>query len=313
MIQKQSSWLLPEAGETWPPWPGEPVDTGKFELFVRSVGEPHSPPALFVHGLGGSSSNWTNLMGLLSGRFHARAVDLPGFGCSEPPPGFRYTLDEHVEAVVGLISSSGGDPVHLFGNSMGGAIATRIAAENPELVRALTLISPALPTLRPYGNNALVGALAVPGLGTRLMARLHHQPADELIADVMNRVVYDAGQAPARRTEEAIQELEQMRNHSWGDEALIQSTRGLISVYLVRGPRSLWRQAASVEAPTLLIWGRHDKLVSPSLAGSTASVFPHNRLLLLEDAGHVAQIERPLVVANAVFGLLDDLEPDHRP
>ena len=313
MIQEQSPCLLPESEETWPPWPGETVDTGEFKLFVRSVGEPDSPPAVFVHGLGGSSSNWTDLIGLLSGHLHARALDLPGFGRSEPPPGFHYTLDEHTEAVAGLISSWGRGPVHLFGNSMGGAIATRFAAENPELVRTLTLISPALPTLRPHGNNALVGALAVPGIGARLMSRLRRLPADELVMEVMNRVVYDVSQAPARRREAAIQELEQMRSHSWGDEALIQSTRGLISAYLARGPRSLWQQAASVEAPTLLIWGRHDTLVSPQLARSAASAFPHSRLLLLDAAGHVAQIERPLTVARAVVELLDDPRPGRQP
>ena len=313
MTQEQSLRLLPEAEEIWPPWPGEAVDTGKYALFVRSAGDSDSPPALFVPGLGGSSNNWTDLMGLLSGRLHARAVDLPGFGRSEPPPEFHYTLDEHAEAVVELISSWGCGPVHLFGNSMGGAIATRIVAENPELVRTLTLISPALPTLRPHGDNAILGALAVPGLGPRLTSRLYRQTAEKLVANQMARVFYDASRAPARRVEGAIRELEQTLKYSWTEEAFIKSTRGLISAYLTRGPRSLWRQATMIETPTLLIWGRHDALVSPSLAGLAEATFPNSRLLLLEDAGHVAQIERPVAVARAFTKLLDDLENGRQP
>lgn len=239
MIHEQSPRTLTEIGQAWSPWPGQILNTRKHELFVRSVGEPNSPPALFVHGLGGSSSNWTDLMGLLSGRLFAYAMDLPGFGRSEPPSNFGYTLDEHAESVVELISSWESGPVHLFGHSMGGAIATRVAAENPGLVRTLNLISPALPTLRPRGNNALVGALAVPGLGTRLMTRLRRRPPDELVVDLMKRIVYDVSQAPTPRIKAAVKELEQMRGHSWGDEALIQSTRGLISAYLTRGNRSL--------------------------------------------------------------------------
>lgn len=313
MMQEQSPWQLPEPEEPWSPWPGSFVENGGYELFARSVGEPGSPPAVFVHGLGGSSQNWTDLMGLLSGRVHARAVDLPGFGFSEPPQGFRYTLDDHAAAIVDFISAGGRYPVHLFGNSMGGAVATRVAAENPGLVQTLTLISPALPTLRPHGDNALVGMLAIPGFGPRLVSRLRRQPAEELVASQMARVFYDTSKAPAVRVEEAVRELEQMLDNDWTEEAFIESTQGLISAYITRGPRSLWRQAASVETPTLLIWGRHDALVSSSLAGPAASTFPNNRLLILGNAGHVAQIEHPVAVARAFSDLLDDLEDGRKP
>ncbi|MGB3682428.1 MAG: alpha/beta hydrolase [Rubrobacteraceae bacterium] len=315
MTQERTSQHPPENEEFWPPASEEPggfVKAGPYELFVRTAGEPDSPPALFVHGLGGSSGNWTDLMDLLSGRLHNRAVDLPGFGRSEPPQGYGYTLDEHVEAVARLASGWGG-PVHLFGHSLGGAIATRVAAENPELVRTLTLISPALPTLRPRGDNALVGILAVPGLGARLMARMRRLPSDRLVADLMERVLYDTRRAPAERVEETIRELEQTRTHNWAEAAIVGSTRGLISAYLTRGPRSLWRQAASIEAPTLLIWGRHDTLVSPTLAGTAEAAIPHSRLLVLGDAGHMAQAEQPVAVARAFSNLLDDLQDGRRP
>lgn len=308
MIQEEGISRLPETGEPWPPWPGEAIEAGEHEVFVRSVGDPGSSPALFVHGLGGSSSNWTDLMGLLSGRVYARALDLPGFGCSRPPEDFGYTFDEHVGIVVDLISTQRLGPVHLFGNSMGGAIATRIAAEHPELVRTLTLISPALPTLRPHGDNALVALLAVPGLGGRLTNHMHRQTSEELVASQMNRIFYDTSRAPEQRIEGAVRELAQTLEHGWTDKALTRSTRGLISAYLTRGPRSLWRQVASVQAPTLLVWGRHDALVSASLAESAAAAFPDSRLLMVENAGHMAQIERPTSVSRAFVNLLDDVE-----
>ena len=305
-----------EAGKFRPPEPEETggfVKAGPYELFVRTAGDPGSPPALFVHGLGGSSGNWATLMRLLSGRLYARALDLPGFGRSGPPEDFGYTLDEHAEAVVELASHRADSPVHLFGHSLGGAVATRVAAENPDLVCTLTLISPALPTLRPRGNNALVGLLAVPGIGQRLMDRAHQMPADRLVSDLMERVLYDASRAPAERVEETIRELEQTRTHSWAEAAVVGSTRGLIQAYLTRGCRSLWRQAASIQAPTLLIWGRHDTLVSPTLAGTAEDAFPNSRLLVLGDAAHMAQAEQPVVVARAFSNLLDDLKSGRRP
>ena len=65
-------------------------------------------------------------------------------------------------------------------------------------------------------------------------------------------------------------------------------------------------------APTLLIWGSHDTRVSPQIA-ETASAFPRSRLLILEEAGHAAQIEDPVAVARAFFGLLNDLEHGRLP
>ena len=289
------------------------VEAGPYELFVRTAGKPGSPPALLVHGLGGSSSNWTNLVGLLSGRLHVRALDLPGFGRSEPPRDFGYTLDEHVKAVVELASLATDGPVHLFGHSLGGAVATRMAAENPGLVRTLTLISPALPTLRPRGDNTLVGMLAVPGIGARLMNRARRLPADRLVDSLMERLLYDASRAPVPIMEEMVRELEQTRTRSWAEAAILGSTRGLISAYLTRGPRSLWRQASSIQTPTLLVWGQHDTLVSPTLAGTAESAFPNSRLLVLGDAGHMVQAEQPVAVARAFTNLLDDLECGRRP
>src|SRR5271166_2651449 len=115
-------------------------------------------PALFIHGLGGSSTNWTDLMDLLSRPadsapavpvLECTAIDLPGFGCSPPPVDGGYSISSHASAVIELIERQGRGPVHLIGNSMGGAVSTRVAARRPDLVRSLILISPALPDLRP--------------------------------------------------------------------------------------------------------------------------------------------------------------------
>ncbi len=90
-------------------------------------------------------------------------------------------------------------------------------------------------------------------------------------------------------------------------DAFLLSLRGLVSTYLQRGPRALWRQAARVQAPTLLVWGDRDRLVDPALAPRAARTFPDSRLLLLPGVGHVAQMEAADVVARAFLGLLDEV------
>jgi pimeloyl-ACP methyl ester carboxylesterase len=78
--------------EPIPHWPGRLVSTGDHEVFVRSAPVPESDaePALFVHGLEGSSRNWTDLMDVLRTRLACDALDLPGFGDSPPRPDGRY-------------------------------------------------------------------------------------------------------------------------------------------------------------------------------------------------------------------------------
>ncbi|MEK8172505.1 alpha/beta hydrolase [Streptomyces sp. M19] len=132
---------------------------------------PGLPPALCVHGLGGSSLNWSALMERLADRLDVEALDLPGFGDSPPPDDGDYSITGQARTVIRYLDTSGRGPVHLIGNSMGGAITTRVAAVRPDLVRTLTLVSPALPELRPQRTAVPTALIAVPGL-TRLFTRL---------------------------------------------------------------------------------------------------------------------------------------------
>lgn len=122
------------------------------------------PPALFVHGLGGSSQNWSALMARLADRVDGEAVDLPGFGWSPPPADRDYSVTGLARVVIRHLDAAGRGPVHLFGNSLGGAVSTRVAAVRPDLVRTLTLVSPALPELRVQKSAVPTALLAVPGV-----------------------------------------------------------------------------------------------------------------------------------------------------
>ena len=68
--------------------------------------------------------------------------------------------------------------------------------------------------------------------------------------------------------------------------------------YIRRGPRSLWRDAARVTAPTLVIYGSHDRLVRPAMAAPAARAFRGARVVVLSRTGHVAMMEHPGLVAK---------------
>lgn len=289
-----------------PPYPGELTTAGEWRLFVRRTPvEAGAEPAVFVHGLGGASTNWTDLMYLLAPRLAGAAPDLPGFGRSDPPTDGSYALSSHVAAVIALLESDGRGPVHLFGNSLGGAVATSVAATRPDLVRTLTLVAPALPILRPRRTNVRLPLLLVPGIDTLLTKRLSTAAADVQIRRVIELCYADPSLLHPARITESADELLRRQSLGHAQDAFIGSLRGLVTAYLMTGPRSLWRQAARVSAPTLLIFGRKDRLVDIRVSARAARAFPQARLLVLDDIGHVAQMETPQTVAEAVRSHLD--------
>ena len=288
-------------------WPGELVelDSGD-KVFVRKTpvsSGSATQPAVFVHGLGGSATNWTDLMGLLSeGHRDApalgcEALDLPGFGYSPPPADGDYSLDACAAAVVGLIEKRHNWPVHLVGNSLGGAISTRIAARRPDLVRTLTLISPALPDLRPRLLPLRLVLVSAPGLGTRLLRRLQQIPPERRTAMTINDLYADPSLLHRDRRAEAVAEVIRRDGLDYAGDALLKSGRALVTEYARTGPGSLWRDAARVTVPTLVIHGSHDRLVNPATAGRAARSFRYGRVVVLPRIGHVAMMERPDLVA----------------
>jgi pimeloyl-ACP methyl ester carboxylesterase len=285
-----------------PLWPGELEPAGERQLFVRRSDaiSDTAEPAVLVHGLGGSSTNWTDLMGLLSDGLSSAAPDLPGFGWSPPPPDDDYSLGAHARVITDFIESEGRGPVHLLGNSLGGSVATLVAARRPDLVRTLTLVSPALPVLRPRASNAHLPALAAPWIGQRLARRLGRFPVEARVRATLSLCFADPTRVPRQRFDEAIAEADRRARLEYESDAMLLSLRSLIATYLHHGPVSLWATAAQVQAPTLLVYGLKDKLVDPRTSARAARTYPHARLVLLPDCGHVAQMEQPDEVARLV-------------
>ncbi|MFV0127942.1 alpha/beta fold hydrolase [Streptomyces sp. HMX112] len=264
------------------------------------------PPALYVHGLGGSSQNWSDLMPLLEDVVDGEAVDLPGFGDSPPPDDGDYSLAGHTRAVVRFLDAGGRGPVHLIGNSLGGSIATRIAAKRPDLVRTLTLVSPALPELRAQRSAWPTGLLAVPGVATLFSRLTRDWTAEQRVRGVMALCYGDPGRVTDEGLRNAVEEMERRLRLPYFWDAMARSARGIVDAYTLGGQHGLWRQAERVLAPTLLVYGGRDQLVSFRMARRAAAAFRDSRLLTLPDAGHVAMMEYPQTVARAVRELMDD-------
>lgn len=264
------------------------------------------PPALYVHGLGGSSRNWSALMALLQDVVDGEAIDLPGFGDSPPPDDGNYSVTAHARAVIRFLDASDRGPVHLLGNSLGGAVSTRVAALRPDLVRTLTLVSPALPELRVQRSALPTGLLALPGVAALFTRLTRAWTAEQRVRGVMALCYGDPARVTPEGFRDAVQEMERRLQLPYFWDAMARSARGIVDAYTLGGQHGLWRQAERVLAPTLLIYGGRDQLVGYRMAQRAARAFRDSRLLTLPDAGHVAMMEYPETVATAFRELLAD-------
>jgi pimeloyl-ACP methyl ester carboxylesterase len=303
---------LPPLRPDRPPWPGNIQHSGGVALNVRQTpGPERGELAVYLHGLGGSSTNFTDLAGLVGNRLPGMAIDLPGFGRSAPPEGFDYALDSQAEVITTFLAGLGGEPVHLVGNSMGGVVALLVAARHPQQVRTLTLLAPAMPDLRMDPrrmSDPRVALTLLPVIGNWARQLLIEVPPEEQIERALRLCFADPSAVGAVRRAEAVQECVERAALTWAVAALRLSMQQLTRSWVVPGSRSLWRVAAQVKAPAAVVWGAADKLVSVRKAPRTAAALPRGRLFVLPRTGHVPQIERPTSVARAMLGMIDAVD-----
>jgi pimeloyl-ACP methyl ester carboxylesterase len=285
-----------------PHWPGRIVQLGEAEQVYlaetpRSVKE-DSDLVLCVHGMSGSATNWTDLMAELAPDFDGAAVDLPGSGYS-PPPAKRsgYSVRALAATVIRLIETLDRGPVHLVGNSMGGAVSIRVAAARPDLVKTLTLVSPVLPDRRPHRSTVHFPVLALPFVGVQLARRFAKVPPENRVAGVYSMCYYNPALLHPDRFAQEVAMLRSRDEVGYDAATLVGAARTLVAETLSLRPFSLWRAAGQITAPTLVLFGGHDRLVSPALAVPAARAFRNARVEVLADTGHIGQMERPGIVA----------------
>jgi pimeloyl-ACP methyl ester carboxylesterase len=303
---------LPALTGVTQPWPARTVEVNGLRMHLRDTPARGSgaEPGVYVHGLGGSSLNWTDLAHLLADRVEGQAVDLPGFGRSDPST--SYTVAALAGSVSAQIEHAGRGPVHLVGNSLGGAVAVQVAGTRPDLVRSLTLISPAMPFLDPRRSfhGRMLPLLLIPRADRFAARRLQAIDPAELARAVITSCFADPTRFPQERFAEAVEEARLRYTVPGYTTAYVRTLRSLVLTFLrayLPGSASLWQVARRITAPTLVIGGLRDLLVDPRVAAQVARTIPDSRLLLLPDVGHVAQMEDPRTVARAVLSLVDEL------
>src|SRR5262249_10215590 len=248
------------------------------ELDARTEPAAGDPPVVLLHGASGNLEDMRIALGdHLARRHRVVLLDRPGHGWSGPSPGSGSPARQ--AAIVGdLLDHLGVDRAIIVAHSFAGTIATALALDAPERVAGLVLIAPGLDPWS-TGISRYYNAAAAPFLGP-LFTWTVALPAGVALMKRMVALVFAPQDMPTGYTRRAsIPHILRPRNFL----ANARAVAGLHAFVTAQAPRY-----ASITAPTVIITGDRDTVVSPKVhAQALAATLPHSKLILLEGVGHM--------------------------
>ena len=241
------------------------VDIAAGRLRYAQRGE-DGPAVILIHGFGGDLDNWLFNIDALAQKARVYALDLPGHGQSVKQV-VDPSLSGLAEALRSFMEAVSVESAHLVGHSMGAAVAARLACDNPDMVQSLSLISAA-------GLGSEINSNYIDGFGSAVSRRELKPVLLNLFADpdLVNRSMVD--------------DLLKYKRIDGVADALAQIASGLFVAGVQQNV--LAGEVAALGLNTLVIWGVSDQIIPVAHAHNIETA----RVELLDDAGHMVQMER---------------------
>ncbi len=271
---QRSAWLDVE----WPAVTHRASIDGS-EMTYVDIGE--GPALVFVHGLGGSWQNWLENLPAFAESHRCIAMDLGGFGASEPVDG-DVSIERYARSVAELMEHLDIDSAVLVGNSMGGFIALELAIRRPDLVERLVLVSAAVLWQEYRHAKPLV---TVANATEALAARVFSEVPEWLLRRPRARtraLRFGGIRAPL------APELQRELLITGG-----KRTSGFLPAFQALASYPLRDELSAVRCPTLIVWGTADSLVGVGHANELERLIPDARKSIYDGIGHVVQLEAP--------------------
>lgn len=262
------------------------VEAAGMNWRVREEGPRNAPAIVLIHGFSHSLESFDGWADALSDGYRVIRFDLPGHGVTGPRTDNAYSNEDTAARVADLIDTLGLDRFVIGGNSLGGLVAWRYAATNPDRVTALVLVSPGGYSINNVGDEPVEVPLPV---------QLYLRLAPEAGVRMAMQSLYGD---PSRLTDERVAQVGQMMRQPGVGEALI--TR--LTQFTLPDPEPV---LATIDAPALILWGTADTVVPASHGARFENVMPDARLVTYDGAGHALMEEYPAETSADVRAFLE--------
>ncbi len=240
------------------------VTVGGHRVHYYMMGPSDGPPVVLVHGLGGRAEDWRNLAPyLVRAGYRVYTPDLPGYGRSEQPADFSYSVPDEAAAVVGFIDAMGLKQFDLGGWSMGGWIVQRIAFEHPDRVARLILFDSAGLYSKPDWNTALFTPTSAAELDQLDALLMPHPPQPPVF--IVNDI------------------LRMSRRNGWVIHRALDS--------MLTGRDSTDKMLPELKMPVLIVWGSLDHITPLWLGEKMHQLVPQSQLDVVPGCGHLAPVQ----------------------
>jgi len=237
------------------------VTVAGIRVRYSAEGPKSGPVVVLVHGLGGRAEDWLNLAPYFAkAGFRVYMPDLPGYGRSEQPANFSYSVHDEAEIVAGFLDALDLNQVDLGGWSMGGAIAQHVAARHPERVRRLMLFDSA-------------GIYEMPKWDITLFMPKTPAQLDQLDALLMPH-------PPVVPSFVARDIVRISGKNAWVIQRAIDA--------MLTGKDATDTILPQLKMPVLIVWGEEDKITPLSLGVKMRSLVPQSQLAVIPGCGHLA-------------------------
>lgn len=245
------------------------------------------PTILLLHGTGGSTHSWRDLIPLLATKCHVVAIDLPGHGFTQPDTRHRSSLPTMTEDIATLCAQEGWNPACIVGHSAGAAIALRLAQALPDSPSIIG-INPALSPFRGLAGFAFPAfakmiAMTPMMVGVALRTAASPGRVVSLLAGTGSDISAHGMDLYARL----------FRSRAHIDGALLMMSQWKLDGLLADLPR--------IDAPCLFLTGSNDRTVPPVTAVEAAAKMPAASVESSEGLGHLMHEEKPRMVARRIL------------
>lgn len=263
-------------------------------VHYQEFGDATKPTILLIHGYTSSTYVWKTTAPLLAGNdFHIIAIDLLGFGYSEKPTSFDYSIESQARMVSRFMNVLGIGRATVIGSSYGGAVAATLALDYPERVEKLVLVNAVCND--DVKNHPVLRLASVRGIG-----------------ELLTPFVADSKLYLRRRMKAT---LAPSNHHLIDNERLDNVLRPLMAAdahHSLLATSRNWhaarieRDAGLINQPTLIIWGEDDKIIPISNGHKLHDSILHSRFVVLKDCGHVPQEEKSELFTELVTEFCHD-------